>query len=243
MAKKKKFDGGSKNSRKAFLELPKGFTTINPNETFRFHCSNCGDCCRNAHKGIMLESLDLFRLAKHLKVLGHGNQEIGDVLEEYADPSYLIGAEYFPLFTLKTVGSDDACIFLKDNRCSVQQAKPRACRTYPLCAEPSDIQKSKFDYIIISNKPHHFTGAEIRADEWMDAYFTDEDREFVILDTNAAVELAPFLNKLRQKGVDKNKVLRAFISYKYLMYELDEPFMPQFIRNMAILKKILSDML
>ncbi|MFR1480858.1 MAG: YkgJ family cysteine cluster protein [Hydrogeniiclostridium mannosilyticum] len=44
--------------------------------------------------------------------------------------SYLVKMD--TVFMLKTVGADDACIFLKDNRCTIHSVHPRACRTYPI---------------------------------------------------------------------------------------------------------------
>ena len=35
---------------------------LKPGQTFRFHCTQCGDCCRN-REDILLTPYDLFRIA------------------------------------------------------------------------------------------------------------------------------------------------------------------------------------
>jgi len=190
----------------------------------------------------MLESLDLYRLAKHLKESGKEIEGIEDVVLEYSHTLFLGGIDFYPIFLVNTSGPDSECVFLKDNRCSVQPAKPRACRLYPLSAGPKNLTGGSFDYVIVSQKPHHFTGPEITAGSWMDEYFGEEDVAFVLLDTRSAKELAPILRRLKQLGVDQDQVLKPFILYKYVLYDLDEPFMPQFTRNMEALKKVLTDM-
>ena len=48
-----------------------------------------------------------------------------DVLAAYAEP-VLLSENGYTVFMLKTVGADDACIFLKDNRCTIHSVHPRA---------------------------------------------------------------------------------------------------------------------
>ena len=90
----------------------------------------------------MVESLDLYRLARFL------NMEMGNVCLQYTDTVFL--AWGFPVLMLKTKPHMDACIFLKSSRCSVHGAKPRACRTYPLGTGPNDERPGEWLYLIVS---------------------------------------------------------------------------------------------
>ena len=45
-----------------------------------------------------------------------------------------------------TAKADNACIFLKDNRCSVQEAKPLACRLYPFMVDPNEFGGFRYLY-------------------------------------------------------------------------------------------------
>ena len=70
-----------------------GYQQSSPDDYIRFDCSACGDCCRNVKDSIMVESLDLYRLAKFL------NMEMSEVILQYTDTALL--AWGFPVFMLK----------------------------------------------------------------------------------------------------------------------------------------------
>ena len=108
---------------------------IKTTDRFPFRCRQCGACCRRVRESVPLESLDVFRLAKFFRDSGAKIRSIDDVLAEYAEPVLLHESGYLT-FMLKTVGKDDACIFLKDNRCTIHDVNPRACRTYPISIGP-----------------------------------------------------------------------------------------------------------
>lgn len=110
---------------------------VAPKEHFPFQCRQCGECCRHVKESVPLESLDAFRLARYLRDRGEPIQCMDDVLAKYAIPVLLHESGYM-VFMLSTVGPDDACIFLKDNKCTIHAAKPRACRTYPISVGPAE---------------------------------------------------------------------------------------------------------
>ena len=156
---------------------------------------------------------------------------------EYAEIQTLGDVEY-PVFMLKTGGPEDTCVLLKAGRCSIHEVKPRACRFYPLGAWPNDAMTG-FDYFLVSQRPRHTNDPAVRAGDWMDANFTESDREIVLQDAKSAKELAPILRRLKRAGVDWSHVLQPMILFKYVCFELDEPYMPQCMRNMDRLKRAL----
>ncbi len=76
-------------------ELPQGVKLVMPDDKFSFHCSRCGECCRNVENAIMLESLDVFRISRYIKQIGNTAQSIDEILEVCAS-----GA---PLFNIRKV--------------------------------------------------------------------------------------------------------------------------------------------
>ena len=108
--------------------LMENVTPIAWNERIHFECHHCGACCRHVKDSVPLESLDVYRIARFLQSHDKSLDSIENLLSMYAEPVPIHECGYF-IYTLKTVGADDACIFLKDNRCTIQAAKPRACRT------------------------------------------------------------------------------------------------------------------
>jgi len=239
--KKKRKPPAKKQSAKREYAYPEGIKSVKPDDEFSFQCSLCGDCCRKVKESIMLDSLDVFRISRHFAQIGSPVQAIEEILTEYTTPVPLTDLGY-PIFLLNTKGPKDECIFLNEGRCSIQHAKPRTCRLYPLNAEPGDKEDS-FNYVIIAQKKHHFTGPNIRVSDWMDENFSIEDREFSVLEYKVSVELGRLMRKLREIGVDSRRILFPIMLYKYFDFDLDAPFMPQYRKNIEALKSALTGMI
>ena len=211
--------------------------SIGSDDTFRFSCSCCGECCRNIRESVMLESLDAYRLAQYLKQNGVAS-EIEEVFTEYAIPLTL-GNTGYPIFVLKTKSHLSSCVFLKNGKCSIYQVRPRACRLYPLSAKPGD-KKGTIDCYVVSQNHHHFNGCERTVSDWMDTNFDVEARDFIEHDYHMAETLGKLYKKLRNKGVDEDKILYLILFFKYFNFDVDRPFMPQFFNNNEQLIKSLE---
>lgn len=202
----------------------------------QFRCQLCGACCRNVENAVMLEPLDIFRLARHLRERGEDIHGTEDVLAVYAQPFML--TEVVPIFTLKVQGEENACVFLKDGRCSIYEARPRVCRLYPFSARPGE-RGREFDYFLALDREHHFADGTVFAKDWFYQNFPKEERAFV----KADYEAADCYGKLiRKRGGDwfKDKLFQ-FLYYRYYNYDLDQPFLPQFHANHETLKGLMED--
>lgn len=191
-------------------------------QKFAFQCQRCGACCRHVRESVPLESLDLYRIAKYLKKKGQVSG-VEDVLQQFAVPVLLDACGYMA-FTLKVTGSEDSCIFLKDGRCSIHEANPRACRTYPIEINPGGLVP-----LLCTDYPHHFTGPQRTVGRWVKKYFTKEDQEFLKYETDAVLRIAKLLKQIPEK--EKAHALQLFLYYKYTAFELDRPFMEQYQEN------------
>lgn len=89
---------------------------ISPRERVPFHCTCCGECCRHVRQSVPLESPDVFRLTRLLREKDKGIICMDDFIARYTELALLDECGYFMLM-LKVTGVDDACIFLKENRC------------------------------------------------------------------------------------------------------------------------------
>ena len=207
---------------------------VEPSDHFPFQCKCCGACCRHVRESVPLESLDAFRLAKYLRAQGKPVSCVDDVLVQYAEPVLLHESGY-TVFMLKTIGTEDSCVFLQDNRCMIRAAKPRACRTYPLSVGPNG--HGEYEQYLSMEQPHHFEGTERSVKKWIRKYCTDEDRAFWELDIGSARELAQLLEKVPQ--CEKARAILLFLMYRYSDFDLGQPFLPQFERNHQKLLKAL----
>lgn len=87
-------------------------------EGLRFKCTGCGGCCTGTPGYVYLSQTDLERLAEHFKMSQ----------KEFAETYTQKEGEFYVL--RDRPGSYD-CTFLKNNRCSVYEARPTQCRTFP----------------------------------------------------------------------------------------------------------------
>lgn len=213
---------------------------VEASDRFPFRCKMCGACCRHVKESVPLESLDAFRLARYLRGKDKRIKSMDDVLELYAEPVLLHESGYM-IFMLKTVGSEDACIFLKDNRCTIHAANPRACRTYPISVGP-DGHGGQEQYLSME-QPHHFDGPQMSVKKWIQKRCTQEDYDFWETDVGSARELAVLLEKIPKDRL--KQALLFFLRYKYSDFDLDKPFTGQFRSNnqslLAALKKLAQE--
>ena len=204
-----------------------GFKQMGSDDAFQFTCTNCCECCRNVRNAVMVEPLDLFRIAKYTY------RSIEESVDEFTDPIVLTWG--YPILTMKTNSFMDTCVFLKNSRCSIHEANPRACRVYPLIAGPDENDtNSIISFMDIKRNRSHFRGPTHRVKDWLEIYYTDEDRRFIRADYNFAGEFAKLSNRIDKNREDQ--VMHLMLLYRYFMYDLDADFNSQFIRNMSVLK-------
>jgi Fe-S-cluster containining protein len=83
-------------------------------------CVKCGSCCR-LHKEIDLEDRDLIVISNHFGI------SESQCMKKYKIEQSKTRGKYL---TFKIVGHP--CPFLSDNKCSINQLKPKVCGEYPL---------------------------------------------------------------------------------------------------------------
>lgn len=199
-------------------------------EQVTYCCNCCGDCCRHIKDAVMLDSIDLYNLAKHFQI------PVMQVINRYATPMSLDETGY-PIFVLNTTGSNSACVFLKGNRCSVQKSKPRTCRLYPFTAGPGkgDVP---LRYYLCLEKPRHFEGGQIQVGNWLKACFSDDDRQFLASEYLYIPEIGACYRMLTEERRTMARTQMLF--FRYLNFNPKRPFMPQYDNNNAELFHSLS---
>lgn len=206
--------------------------TVRPKDWVPFRCRLCGSCCRNLRGNLMPEQLDAYRLARFLRERGEV-EFMEDFYTKYTYPDMLEG--FFPVFLINTVDPDDSCVFLKDGRCSVYEARPRVCRMYPFTVAPGERGRD-FLYCLCTERSHHFMGGTVFVKDWFYENFPLEARSFLKEDFEALPILgknAVSMGERRLKGL-----MFQFLFYRYYNYDLDKPFLPQFHANTKELKRL-----
>ncbi len=212
--------------------------TVRPKDWVPFRCRLCGNCCRNLRGNLMPEQIDAYRLARFLRERGEV-EYMEDFYTRYTYPDMLEG--FFPVFLINTVDPDDSCVFLKDGRCSVYEARPRVCRLYPFTAFPGQRGKAFHFFQCMDSNSAHFSDGKILVKDWMYQNFSREDREFLTAESDTLLELGRLLKAMSTDGRKEN--LFQILYYRYYNYDLDQPFMPQYKENTVELKRILQELL
>ena len=215
----------------------KNAVRVTPSAKIRFKCTGCGDCCRHVKETVPVDSQDAFYLTKHLRDLGMDIYCVDQFLEQYAKPALLDECGFFVYF-LKSVGKDNTCIFLKDNRCSVQEVKPLACKLYPFMVDPNE--SGNFRYLYSRERTHHFHGPAVETRSWMKKNFPQESRAFMQAEYTQAGPIAAQLRNIPEHR--KTEALLHFHRLRYSELDLDKPFLEQYLRNQEKLLEVLSEM-
>jgi Fe-S-cluster containining protein len=101
----------------------------------RFECQDCGGCClsRGEYAYVYLKAYDRKRLADFLRI------STRDFTIRYTGKTDGI---------LHLKDPDKDCLFLQDGRCSVYEARPRQCRSWPFW--PENMKKKVWERDIAS---------------------------------------------------------------------------------------------
>ena len=210
--------------------------TVRPKDWVPFRCRLCGNCCRNLRGNLMPEQIDAYRLVRFLRERGEV-EYMEDFYTRYTYPDVL--EDFFPVFLINTVDPDDSCIFLKDGRCSVYEARPRVCRLYPFTAFPGQRGKAFHFFQCMDSNSTHFSDGKILVKDWMYQNFSREDREFLTAESGTLLELGRLLKAMSTDGRKEN--LFQILYYRYYNFDLDKPFMPQYEKNMQVPTHIFQD--
>lgn len=217
---------------------------IGEDDTFQFHCDQCGKCCIN-REDILLNPKDLYNIARELGITPQ------EVVELYGE-TYLGQSSRLPIVRLKPRGSIKRCPLMKDRKCSVHKAKPVVCAMFPLgrCIRvdsdkysAESLGDTEIQYIINSidcgDRSETHT---VR--EWLDAFSIPlQDESFIrwqktIFTVGTVIhELEPIYG---ESGMDMVWSLIYFALY--INYDMKQDFDEQFQENAEILIDALNDL-
>lgn len=208
---------------------------VRPEDQVCFQCRKCGNCCRDLKDQLLLEPLDAYHMARCLRDRGEA-ASIDDVYERYGHTDMLEGC--LPIYLINTEGANHTCVFLKDGRCSIYDGRPNVCRIYPFSVGPGQSGRTFEFYRCVDQHAAHFSDGQVLIKDWLQENFTQESWEFWTSEGNILPILGALLRNLDSDGVRAN--LFYILHYRYYNYDLDQPFLPQYTKNMAALKHILQ---
>lgn len=206
---------------------------IGLDETFKFHCTMCGECCIN-REDILLSPLDIYNMSKELGITT-------DVFFKKYCETYIGQDSRIPIVRLKPVGADKRCPLLKKAKCRVHKAKPTVCAMFPigrcLMAENpqeglKDTDASRVQYIF--NNPGCGNDSESHTvREWLNLFDIPFPDEFFIKWQQVVLKMGMIFRTI-ENGMSQNimeQVWTAAFVGLYLHYDTRQDFIPQFEAN------------
>lgn len=221
---------------------------IGLDDTFKFHCTECGKCCKH-RSDILLTARDVYNMSKELNI------SIKELISKYCDV-YLGEDSHIPIVRILPRGNVERCPFLKSNKCLIHKAKPTICAMFPIgrvlifpeqfdstspanSASPANPVKPKIEYVF--NNPGCGDEAEsYKVRDWLEMFNIPVNDEFFLLWTDTIPKVRNAYLRLKEKHVSVEFMtlfLNAVFKLMYCSYDLesDKDFLTQFKENKAIL--------
>ena len=199
-------------------------------DTFRFECGMCGQCCRNRKEPIILTGADVFRISKSL----------GTSIEEVIAKNtigYIGENSHAPVLVLKE-RLDGSCRLLRNGKCMVHQDKPVVCALYPL-GRFFDMRDNSFHYFL---NPYtcqfgESSGKVWTLREWLNEFKVEETEAMTAAWNRLVGGLAQVTCKMDRDKIT-GRLLDILIGALYMEYNLNAPYIQQVEKHMESTKRI-----
>ncbi|MDO4275076.1 MAG: YkgJ family cysteine cluster protein [Eubacteriales bacterium] len=214
---------------------------IGVDEPFKFHCTQCGECCFNRNKeAILITAKDIFNISK-----SQGLTPV-EAVKNYG-LAYIGSESRLPIVRLKTVGLLQQCVLLKDNKCSVHDSKPAVCAMFPigrmlnLNPEEFDGRKHKIEYLYVNPECGDDTETHT-AREWLYRFGISLEDTFFVEWSQMISKLTPILQKAEKEfsEIMMKDLWDAIFSLLYLNYDIRQSFDSQFHSNSEKLMELMQ---
>ncbi|MFA7562609.1 MAG: YkgJ family cysteine cluster protein [Methanoculleus sp.] len=104
-------------------------------ESIGFCCRECGACCRRVAEDSNLVLVSPAEIRAIMTATGMAWEEIAEPYPDFITAG--TGGEYTLAWCIRR--TDEACIFLREGRCSIYVHRPWICRTYPFMLVDDDL--------------------------------------------------------------------------------------------------------
>lgn len=204
-------------------------SVMEPEDTFRFSCNMCGNCCRCRSEPINVTGFDLFRLAQGLGVTPK------EVMIKYLRPE-ISGNSNIPGLLLDE-RLDGSCRFLRKGVCTVQAFKPIVCAVFPI---------GRF-YNALDEKIHYMRryvpvecggkdGKEWTLREWIKSWGLDRWDAESIAWSKLLLTAASCIQQMKPSTLVQGDFISFVMDSLYLQYDTSQPYAEQATRHRESIK-------
>lgn len=206
-------------------------SVMEPEDTFRFSCNMCGNCCRCRSKPINVTGFDIFRLAQGLGITPK------EIVNKYLRPE--IGRDSkVPIFLLEE-RLDGSCKFLRKGSCTVQNFKPLVCAVYPLGRFYNSLNE-KIYYMRrhIPIKCGGLNGKEWSLREWIESFGLDQWDVESIAWNKLLLTTISCIQQMTPANLIQKDFITFILNSMYLRYDTSKPYAEQADQHREAIKTL-----
>lgn len=206
---------------------------IRVDDTFKFHCKMCGNCCINM-EDILLSPKDIYNMSKELGLA------TVDFFDKFCE-GFVGGDSRVPLVRLKPKGSDRRCPLLKKAKCRVHRSKPTVCAMFPIGRVVvardmkeglKNVSQEQVQYLFTN--PGCGDESEIHTvKEWLESFGIPVPDEFFLAWQQTVLDMGDVFRTI-ERGMSRNvmeQIWNVVFAGVYLSYDLEKEFFSQFEDN------------
>lgn len=192
-------------------------------------CKGCSDCCQGMGNTVVLDPLDVYRLAINL----HKTQE--QILTEELKLDAIDG-NILP--HLKMEGAEEKCSFLnKEGRCSIHAFRPGICRLFPLGRY---YENGSFQYFLQVHECSKTNRSKIKVKKWIDTPNLNQYEKFVNDWHYFLKDVQSVLQGSEDTDLIRNLNLYVLNVFYVKPYEKEQDFYEQFHGRLKAAQELLS---
>jgi hypothetical protein len=203
-------------------------------DTFKFECKMCGDCCRSREESIMLTGYDIFKVSKALDL------EPVKFINKYTE-WYIGSSSNLPVVILKE-RQDGSCPLLRKGKCMVQEDKPIVCAIYPLGRMFIAGEEEDFGYFQQPFSCGFKNGKEHTLKEWLDKFKVYDWDEASILWAKTIARCAMAMQDTHQDTPLFAGILSVLLNVFYIAYDIEKDYLEQFKSNIQKMETIFKEL-
>lgn len=192
-------------------------------------CEGCYDCCTGMGESIILDPLDVHRLAVNLKKTPES------LMEKELE---LNAADGNILPHLRMTGREERCIFLNEKgRCSIHGFRPGICRLFPL---GRFYENGSFRYFLQIHECKKQNRSKIKVKKWIDTPDVKRYEQFVSDWHYFLKDVQEVLYNAQDTELIKNLNLYVVNRFYIKPYEEERDFYEQFYERLEEGKQLLK---
>lgn len=192
-------------------------------------CKGCSDCCKGMGDTVVLDPLDIHRMAVNMKKTPE---------RLFAEDVQLSVIDGNILPHLKMEGEEEACIFLnKEGRCTIHSFRPGICRLFPL---GRFYENGSFQYFLQVHECKKTNRSKIKVKKWIDTPDVKNYEEFVNNWHYLLKDVQSVIQSSKNEELIRNLNLYILNCFYVKPYDTACDFYEQFNERMAEAKVLLS---